>query len=179
MRALGSCATATAATYSRAAAAAATAATTATAPATRLLPIIIIIMLVVVVRNEDNHHDGHRRRGPPRAPKRLKRPKSGIIGSGRSARLRAHPQNRVESGKIGFLRVESGIIGSGRSARTLKISLKRHLVAKSPFGPQTAVLSQGILGEFGGGLGAGFWPGLAVWLGWGARPAKMGSRVGK
>ena len=59
-------------------------------------------------------------------------------------------QNRVESGKIGFLRVESGIIGSGSSTRPPKSNSKRHLVAKSPFGPQTAVLSQGILGEFGG-----------------------------
>ena len=128
----------------------------ATAPATRLFAIIIIIMLVVVVRNEDNHHDGHRRRGPPGAPKRLKRPKSGIIGSGRSARLRAHPQNRVESGKIGFLRVESGIIGSGSLTRPPKSGSKGPVVAKKPFGPQTAVLYQGILEEFGGGLGLDF-----------------------
>jgi len=33
---------------------------------------------------------------------------------------------------------------------------KGPVVAKSPFGPQTAVLYEGILGEFGGGLGAGF-----------------------
>ena len=106
----------------------------ATAPATRLFAIIIIIMLVVVVRNEDNHHDGHRRRGPPGTPKRLKRPKSGIIGSGRSARLRAHPQNRVESGKIGFLRVKSGIIGSGRCARlrALRGPLGRPSALKGP-----------------------------------------------
>ena len=176
---LGSCATAAAAACTATAAAATTAATTVTAPTTRLFAITNIIMLVVVVRNEDKDHDRHRRRAPPGTPKRLKRPKSGIIGSGRSARLRAHPQNRVESGKIGFLRVESGIIGSGRSARPPKSGSKGHLVAKSPFGPQTAVLSQGILGEFGGGLGAGFWHGLAVWLGLGVRPAKIGSRVGK
>ena len=136
---LGSCATATAAACTATAAAATTAATTATAPATGLFAIIMIIMLVVVVRNEDNHHDGHRRRGPPGAPKRLKRPKSGIIGSGRSARLRAHPQNRVESGKIGFLRVESGIIGSGSSTRPPKSGSKGTwspralLIHKRPF----------------------------------------------
>ena len=88
-------------------------------------------------------------------------------------------QNRVESGKIGFLRVESGIIGSVSLSRPPKSSSKRQLVAKNPFGPQTAVLHQGILEEFGGGLGAGFWHGLAVWLGLGVRPAKIGSRVGK
>ena len=37
-----------------------------------------------------------------------------------------------------------------------QIRFKRHLVAKSPFGPQTAVLYQGILEEFGGGLGLDF-----------------------
>ena len=70
-------------------------------------------------------------------------------------------QNRVESGKIGFLRVESGIIGSGSSTRPPKSSSKGPVVAKSPFGPQTAVLYQGILGEFGGGLGAGLLAPLA------------------
>ena len=68
---------------------------------------------------------------PSPLPSRLRRPKSGIIGSGRSARLRAHPQNRVESGKIGFRRVKSGIIGSGRSA-----CLRRH---RGPLGRPSAL----------------------------------------
>ena len=46
---------------------------------------------------------------PPGAPKRLKRPKSGIIGSGRSARHHAHPQNRVESGEIGLIGLRVGL----------------------------------------------------------------------
>ena len=63
---------------------------------------------------------------------------------------------RVESGKIGFLRVESGIIGSGSLTRPPKSGSKGPVVAKKPFGPQTAVLYQGILEEFGEGLGLDF-----------------------
>ena len=46
---------------------------------------------------------------PPPLPPRLKRPKSGIIGSGRSARLHAHSQNRVESGEIGLRGLRVGL----------------------------------------------------------------------
>ena len=95
VRVLGSCATATAATCTATAAAATPAAATVIAPATQLFAIIIIIMLVVVVRNEDRHHDGHGHLGCPGAPERLKRPKSGIIGSGRSARPSALEGPRV------------------------------------------------------------------------------------
>ena len=86
-------------------------------------------------------------------------------------------QNRVESGKIGFLRVESGIIGSGRSARTPKTSLKRAPGRQEPFW----VTNGRFKSRNPGGIWRGSrsrilaWPGCLAWLGGSARQNRVES----